>query len=683
VATDEHIAKLAALAAASLPTGRRVWFEFSNELWNNSSAYLPQYRAAESEGRKFGKDQGWGSGHLQAKALKVFEEAWLKAGRTDDELINVVTGFARSPDYNAKVLEGAKAVSPKIAETLAITNYFGAGVTQELYALPYGQGNPGTPVYLQARDIIRRAIRLEFETWKANAGLCRTWGIPLIAYEGGSHILASGFGDWSNPAHAAFMTFLANLHKHPVMGDLYLEHWEFWAAAGGKTASMFVDIGSYGFYGYWGAKEDVTESLERAPRWAAAQTFARLQNGIRGIEDPLGAKPQFQGIAPVRAEVGVPIALTIAATGGDAPLTSSVLAGALPPGVSASPTIEGGLLLQGTPSISDDYRFLVRVTDRDGDPDYGIVEVIVDPKGTSKGGFLLFNPKELPAASLAKSENREAYRTRFDFVDSKPLIEDDVKTGPRVYIPFDGKHPLFSRHYIDSSLTLAPSSPFALSGGLSLTLDRDEFYKANPANGGRAGSLVLDRKKTTTLLWFGLRDRTLAGWLGSSLDLKPDATHTQERRFGVPTRFDALLIWRRDQFEVPVGKTVAFGSGEDQASLIMESDGIGADEVKWRFVVRQKDSQMNTKYYISEAVWKETAAGRFTLSDFNNNPAPGKRWALINPQPASFGMPPDKDLVFQPVDFTQVDGIGIALQSYRSGWHYSLGISRFIVLGKK
>ena len=83
------------------------------------------------------------------------------------------------------------------------------------------------------------------------------------------------------------------------------------------------------------------------------------------------------------------------------------------------------------------------------------------------------------------------------------------------------------------------------------------------------------------------------------------------------------------------------------------------------------------------AWWPETAAGRFSLSDFNDNPAIGKRWAIFQPSSAAFSMPADQELSFIPIDFSQVDGVGLALQSYRFGWHYSLGISRFLVIGKK
>lgn len=682
-ASDGYIAELAALAAASLPAGRRVWFEFSNELWNNYGPYAAQYAAAAAEGRRFGKDQSWGSGHLQAHAIQVFENAWMKAGRRDDELVNVLSGFALSADYNAGVLKGAKALAPEIPEVVAITTYFGANLTEELFSLPYGSGSPGADVYAQAAEIIRKDIYRDFEAWKETAGLCRSNGLCMVAYEGGSHLLATGHGDWNVPRHAAFMIFLANLHRQPVIGDLYLEHWALWKAAGGRTASLFTDIGSYGYYGFWGAKEDVTQRFETSPRYRAAKAFVSISAGIRPIDDPKGSRPEFAKRDSLRAEVGLPVSLGVAVSGGDGQLSSNVMAGCLPPGLMASSNDEGGLMLAGVPETAGKYRFVARVTDGDGDPDYAVIEVDVDPRGSSGGRLLLVDPSGLPAGRLERSENNEEYRTRYDIDSRRPLIRDMISGEPRMLIPFDGYKPLFVAHYNDEALTLSPSSPYAPSGGFSLTLLVKDLFRENAQLERELGSQGLTPQNTNSLIWVGFRNRRFAGTVGSSLDLPADASHPQERRFGVPTRFDALVVWRRDQMEAASGTVLSFGPGEDQASIVLETEGCGADEVTWRFIIRTKDQKGTTSYYISEAAWHETAAARLVLSDFNANAEPGKRWALFNPEPAAFEMPPAGSLEFLPVDFRMVDGVGLAMQSRRFGWHYGFGFSRFLVIGAR
>ena len=666
VATKGHIEGLATLTASKLNQSHRVWFEFSNELWNTFSPYLPQYNAAKKHGESFGKSQGWGSGNLQAQAVRYFENAWYKNGGSDDRLINVIAGFAISTGYNTEVLEGVGALSSTLAEVFAITTYFGSELTNKLYNLPYGDGNPDESVYLEAKESLRGSIYSDYEAWQANANLCHTYKVGMVAYEGGSHVLASGYGDWDNPSHAAFMNFLENLHKHPVMRDLYLEHWALWSTAGGRTASLFVDIGGYGFYGYWGAKEDVTENPDESPRWKAAQDFESLQKGVRAFDEPLGTKPNLQDTRLFRGEVNLPFETTITALEGDGELKYAVIGGSLPEETKSSST-NSGISITGTPGKLEVARFIIRVTDQEGDPDYGVFRVNIDPSGTTTGRLLLFDPQTLPAASLEKSQNDQGYTTRFDVNRAK--ITDTSGTEPRIYVPFNADEPSFKEHYIDSSVTVLPTSPFAPSIGCSLTFLTGEFNESN--------TVTWDNSHNAPVLWVGLRNKAFSGWLGSSLDL------SDTNRFGVPTVFDMLLIWRRDQMEASPEKVVSFGSGSGESSLIMESDGIYADVILMRYVIRTKDSGGVTHYYLSEKKWTDASPGRFELTDFNNSSNTGKRWAVFTPAPDSFAMPDEKLLDFKAVDFIQIDGVGVAMKVYRSGWHYGMGISRFLVVGKK
>ncbi len=674
-ATDDYTAGLARALATGLPSGRRVWFEVSNELWNNASSYRPQYEAADRVGRSAGQSQGWGSGRIQGLGLRTFEEAWRAAGRSDHELINVVAGFAVSSDYNAQVLAGVKSVAPRLAEVMAITTYFGAELTEKLYTLPFGDGQPGAAVFTEAREVVRDSIYRTFPAWEATGRLCRDAGIGMIAYEGGSHILALGRGDWSNPSHAAFMRFLANLHRNTVMADLYREHWALWRAAGGLTASLFVDIGTHGFFGYWGAKEDVTQSAADAPRWRAAQEFVKLAARWQPLQE---AGPRFTGPASYRAETGRPFQAELNLSAGPPVAAVEVAGGRLPEGIAL---VKSGTTwtLAGTPRGPESARAVLVARDAQGRVGFQVTRIEVDPGGAAAGGLVLFEPKNAPAAPLARSEGREIYRTRFD--STREFRRDQTGENSRVYLPFDAAQPLFSRHYVDPSVVLTPRSPLAPSGGWSLTLLGKEFREQNTkADGGLP--VVLDPAKQSTGVWFGLRGQTLAGRVGSSLDLPADSKHPNPRRFGIPTIFDALVVWRRDQFQRPGPAAVGFGAGPGESSLTLDITDMGSDQVDLRFVVRTKDAQGNPHYFLSEAVRQDPSPGRFTLTDFHASSVPGKRWAEFLPSPQSVAMPEAASLTFRAMDLSDVDGIGFALRAKRAGWHYDLGFSRFLAVGK-
>lgn len=697
-ATDDHIEGLARLAARTLPAERRAWFEFSNELWNGYGPYLPQYHAAEAEGSANGRSQGWGSGRLQAHALSIFERAWAAEGGSDDRLVNVLSGFAVSSQYNAEVLEGAESVGASIPEAFAITTYFGASLTEALYGLQYGAGNPSEQAYAEARELIRASIYRDFEAWQANADLCRDHGVGMIAYEGGSHILATGYGDWDNERHASFMTFLANLHRHPYMKELYLEHWALWCAAGGRTASLFVDIGSWGYYGYWGAKEDVTEPPDASPRWQAQSTFAGMQAGVRALGNPTGEAPAFSSPLIFSGEAGVALsgnrAISFGTEGGDGEISIVLMGGRLPEGVefsAAGPQVR----LTGTPAKLETARFVVRATDADGDPDYGIVTVNIDPAGTSAGTLVLFDPASLPESSLSEALGDENSRTRYDITDSRrdSLIDSigttmppGISLPPGLYLPFDPSVPLFDRHFTNFSICLAPDSPFAFSGGWSETLLVDDFNQTHTT--ADAGSPVIwtgIRDYNTEPCWVGLRGKAFTGWNGISLDLPADATHPEQRRYGVPSRFDGLFIWRKEQTGASAGETVSFGSGVGEASFVLETGGFGGDEALIRFAIASRDEGGTVRWYLSEAFRNNLSPGRFMLEAFNDSALEGKRWAEFSPGSSTvpFRMPDAAELDFRDVDFQDVEGIGFALSMRRFGWHYGWSITRFLAVGRK
>lgn len=166
---------------------------------------------------------------------------------------------------------------PQLAEVFAITNYFGQAVAAEIYdSYPFG-ANPevwSEALYHSSYIAALQDIENKFLLWQKNAQLAERFGLPLVAYEGGQHLTPSGYGNWDNPAHADFMTFLENFQYSPQMESLYTKALDLWTLAGGSTASQLVDIGPYSYYGYWGAARYVSESTENSPKWRALSTWS-------------------------------------------------------------------------------------------------------------------------------------------------------------------------------------------------------------------------------------------------------------------------------------------------------------------------------------------------------------------------------------------------------------------------
>ena len=308
IASPDLIRKLADLCAARLNSNLRVWFEFSNEIWNYSGGYVPQGNLARmaaavhygiplSAVDTIGSQHAWGSGHIQGLALKTFEDEWRADGQPDSRLINVVSSFVANSSFSAQVLAAVKEIDPNLPEVLAVTDYFGYGTQYDIFALHDFGTNAGVwpdSLFDGTAAIVRRNLYATADTWKASAAVAHAAGVPLVAYEGGQHMLAVGLGDWNNPADADFMNFLYAFQRSPQIHDLYLEHYALWNAMGGRTASLFTDVGTMSFWGYWGAKEYVTQTRTNCAKWDAFGTWADLETGVRAMSDPLGTRPVLQ-----------------------------------------------------------------------------------------------------------------------------------------------------------------------------------------------------------------------------------------------------------------------------------------------------------------------------------------------------------------------------------------------------
>lgn len=84
------------------------------------------------------------------------------------------------------------------------------------------------------------------------------------------------------------------------------------------------------------------------------------QVASRTVPLVIAARPAFTAAVPPGGQVGVAYSTTLAVTGGTAPLTWSVTAGSLPPGLTLNPSTG---VLSGTPTTASTYNFTASVKD--------------------------------------------------------------------------------------------------------------------------------------------------------------------------------------------------------------------------------------------------------------------------------------------------------------------------------
>src|SRR5262249_33920812 len=203
LADDDYVRHFARLVKERLRPDLKVYVEYSNEVWN---WIYPATQYADTEGKrlKLGGDVPFARFYAQrsVEMFRLWEEEF---GR--DRLVRVLASQFVSPWLTEQVLKWQDAY--KHADAVAVAPYFGHD---------YGQPKSAPAVAgLTVNQLLDRvAAEVDGPHRKmieAQAALARKYGLPLIAYEGGAHLVGVG-GAENNPALTALFV-AANRSPRP------------------------------------------------------------------------------------------------------------------------------------------------------------------------------------------------------------------------------------------------------------------------------------------------------------------------------------------------------------------------------------------------------------------------------------------------------------------------------------
>ncbi len=305
LADDEYVARFAAMTRATLPGDRKVYVEFSNEVWNGR---FGQARWASAAAKARWGDKGAGGQYYAMRAAEV-AGIWAQAFQGDaSRLVNVISTQTDWLGREGDILNAPLWVdegNPPPAEAFqayAVTGYFGGILgAQERAAMVRGwiaesrqmaeqaaQGLSGADrdSYIEQHqyDAATAQAALELRDGQLSgddtgslaqllgkylpyhAGVARDYGLNLIMYEGGSHVV--GLGEMvDDPALTGFFT---HLNYTPEMAALYTDLIAGWYDLGGRLFNVYADLGRPGKWGSWGALRYLSDNN---PRWEAIVQF--------------------------------------------------------------------------------------------------------------------------------------------------------------------------------------------------------------------------------------------------------------------------------------------------------------------------------------------------------------------------------------------------------------------------
>jgi hypothetical protein len=303
-ATDDYAMRWARQLKNTLAPKLNLYVEYSNETWNygfQQATWILEQAAKTWPDQvakgvsKYTLAPSW-YGMRSAQLCKIIKAEFGAEASRVKCVLNSQAGYVwmnqqhMDCPYAAAQLGGA---CYKFMDALAIAPYFGnyiadAGVrniVKTWYTQPDGgvsklfeeilgqdaNGNKVTPpLYGKTGESHIDGAVAKAKTWmQFSQKEAAARGLPLLAYEGGQHLVATDNDQqWLNLITAA--------NRDPRMGTAYTRTLADWQASSGQLYTVFNHVYKPSRYGMWGPKE--TQSDNSNPKWKAVLPYRDTKN---------------------------------------------------------------------------------------------------------------------------------------------------------------------------------------------------------------------------------------------------------------------------------------------------------------------------------------------------------------------------------------------------------------------
>ena len=278
---DNYVTELARLINRELNPDRKVYIEYSNEVWNAS---FDQWDWANEQGAALGLSDEYGlagfryTAKRSAEIFKIFEDEF---GAEKERLVKVLASQASTSYVSEQILEAFSLstindvdVNPWgiEADALAIAPYFGGEIADTF---------SHSVTVDEILDSAEQTIPQSAEWIRGSKAVADRYDLRLIAYEGGQHLVASG----GNKDIDALTQKLVAANEHPRMYDLYRQSLDAWFNNGGELFVAFNFIRWGDKHGSWGVLRYQDQPSEDAPKYRAlVETIQEFLDGTRTVD---------------------------------------------------------------------------------------------------------------------------------------------------------------------------------------------------------------------------------------------------------------------------------------------------------------------------------------------------------------------------------------------------------------
>ena len=274
-AGDDYIMGMAETIDRCLDPNLVPSVEYSNETWNST---FPQYDIVQRRGENLGLGDGdpfvAGLEYTAHRALEIWD-IWdsvfgSRAYRRvlASQSANTFTGETQLA-YQRN--EGEPTAGER-ADAYAIAPYFNVPGLDEPERLDEMRNLSVDQLLDRAEADIAGATR---DALVANVGLAGTFGVELVAYEGGQHLVGAA----GNQDDEQLTNNLIAANRADRMETLYSQYLALWDTEVHGQFNHFNDVTPPSRSGSWGSVEFLGQDPNEAPKLRALQAFASQVNG--------------------------------------------------------------------------------------------------------------------------------------------------------------------------------------------------------------------------------------------------------------------------------------------------------------------------------------------------------------------------------------------------------------------
>jgi len=270
LADDNYVRSFATVVREKLDPGRKVYVEYSNEVWNNM---FPQTRYSWEKAKQLGigpRERPWeGGGMFYAKRSVEIFKIWEDVFGGRQRLVRVLAWQSGNTWWMQRIILPYQNAFEH-ADALAIAPYIGMNVPRNGKEL-IADRVAGWTVDQALDHLEQQSLPGSIKAIRATKEVADKYGLLLLAYEGGQHMVGVAGGE-NNEA----MTRLFHAaNAHPRMGQIYRKYFDAWTTAGGDLFCYFSSVGRWSKWGSWGIMQHYDDDLAKSPKFMATMGWAK------------------------------------------------------------------------------------------------------------------------------------------------------------------------------------------------------------------------------------------------------------------------------------------------------------------------------------------------------------------------------------------------------------------------